>query len=67
MAIKDLGIEDCVIAAIIRQGKIIVPRGITTFKEGDEVLAVADAEGARCLAELLGRPQVRGEEQAQKS
>ncbi len=61
LAIKDLGIEDCVIAAIIRQGKIIVPRGITTFQEGDEVLAVADAEGARYLADLLGKPQSRDE------
>lgn len=54
MAIKDLALpENCVIAAIIRQGKIVVPRGITTFEEGDEILAVTDREGARQLIILF--------------
>lgn len=54
VAIKDLGLpEQCVIAAIIRKGKIIVPRGITTLEVGDEVLAVTDPEGAMQLADLL--------------
>ncbi len=54
VAIKDLGLpESCVIAAIIREGKVIVPRGITTFEVGDEVLAVTDTDGANRLAELL--------------
>jgi trk system potassium uptake protein TrkA len=54
VAIKDLGLPDqCVIAAIIRKGKIIVPRGITTLEVGDEVLAVTDPEGAHQLAELF--------------
>ena len=48
MAIKDLALpESCVIAAIIRQGKVVVPRGITIFEEGDEILAVTDREGAK--------------------
>lgn len=52
--IKDLNLpEHCVIAAIIRHGEVIVPRGITIFEPGDEVLAVADSEGARLLAKLL--------------
>lgn len=54
VAIKDLALpEHCVIAAIIRKGEVIVPRGITTFEAGDEVLAVTDAKGAVRLAELL--------------
>jgi trk system potassium uptake protein len=55
--IKDLGLPDtCVIAAIIRRGQITLPRGISTLEEGDEVLAVADAEGAQELARLLEPP-----------
>src|SRR5690606_35787475 len=51
IAIKDLNLpESCVIAGIIRQGKMVVPRGVTTFQEGDEVLAVTDREGAVKLA-----------------
>lgn len=54
IAIMDLPLpENCVIAAIIRQGKIVVPRGITVFQEGDEVLAVTDSAGARKLAALF--------------
>jgi trk system potassium uptake protein len=57
VAIKDLGLpEHCVVAGIIRKGEIIVPRGITKFEEGDEVLAVTDPDGARQLAELLSPP-----------
>lgn len=60
VAIKDLRLPDhTVIAAIIRKGEVIVPRGVTTFEEGDEVLAVADKTGADELAALFspgGRP-----------
>jgi trk system potassium uptake protein TrkA len=53
-AIKDLHLPDhCVIAGIIRKGEVIVPRGITTFEEGDEVLAVTDTQGARELMDLF--------------
>jgi len=55
--IVDLGLpENVVIAAIIRGGRILVPRGVTTFEVGDEVLAVTDSEGAECLAELFAWP-----------
>lgn len=55
--IKDMGLsKSCVIAGIIRGGEIIVPRGVTTFEVGDEVLAVADQNGARQLADLLTPP-----------
>jgi trk system potassium uptake protein TrkA len=54
MAIKDLTLpEHCVIAAIIRKGEVIVPRGITTFEAGDEVLAVTDVQGAASLSQLF--------------
>jgi trk system potassium uptake protein TrkA len=54
VALKDLGLpEECVIAAIIRDGKVTLPRGDTTFQKDDEVLAVTDSDGARRLAELL--------------
>ena len=53
-AIKDLTFpEHRVIAAIIRHGEVIVPRGITTFEVDDEVLAVTDREGVDQLEELF--------------
>lgn len=64
VAIKDLKLPDhTVIAAIIRKGDVIVPRGITTFEAGDEVLAVADKEGARELAVLFAPTMYPGVEQ----
>lgn len=45
--------ERCVIAAIIRHGEVVVPRGSTVFEPGDEVLAVTDPEGAAQLAKLF--------------
>lgn len=67
IAIKDLALpEHCVIAAIIRRGEVMIPRGITTFEAGDEVLAVTDLEGSISLAELFSRPGVAvSEEQRQ--
>jgi trk system potassium uptake protein TrkA len=56
IAIKDLNIDGVVIAAIIRNGEVIVPRGITTFEAGDEVLAVTNPEGANKLAGIFRRP-----------
>jgi trk system potassium uptake protein TrkA len=54
VAIKDLRLpEHCVIAGIIRKGDVIVPRGITVFEEGDEVLAVTDTDGAKQLVKLF--------------
>lgn len=54
VAIKDLGLPDeCVIAAIIRDGKITLPRGDATFQQDDEILAVTDPDGAQQLAQLL--------------
>jgi trk system potassium uptake protein TrkA len=54
IAIKDAGLPDhCVIAAIIRKGEVMIPRGVSTFMEGDEVLAITDTDGKEKLAELF--------------
>jgi trk system potassium uptake protein TrkA len=54
MAIKDLPLPpNAVIAAIIRRGEIVIPRGVTAFQVGDEVLAIVDHEGADDLAALF--------------
>jgi trk system potassium uptake protein TrkA len=52
--IKDLDLPDhCVIAAIIRKEEVVVPRGVTAFEAGDEVLAVVDSEASKLLAALF--------------
>ena len=52
--LKDLELpEDCVIAAIIRDGKVEVPRGGSAFQEGDKVLAVTNRAGADRLSKLF--------------
>jgi trk system potassium uptake protein len=52
--IKDLPLpEHVVIAAIIRKGEIMIPRGVSVIEEDDEILAVADAEGTHDLAMLF--------------
>jgi trk system potassium uptake protein TrkA len=56
VAIKDLSLpENCVIAAIIRHGKVVVPRGDSLLELGDEVLAVTDRKGADQLAAMFTR------------
>lgn len=55
VAIKDLNLPtSCVVAAIIRKGEIVLPRGTTTLELEDEVLAITDTDGARQLAAILG-------------
>ena len=52
--IKDLGLpEECIIAAIIRDGQVTLPRGATTLQEWDEVLAITSPTAAGQLDELL--------------
>ena len=36
---------------------MLIPRGITQFQAGDEVLAIVDREAAEELARLFGDPQ----------
>ena len=55
--LKDLGLPNqCVIAAIIRDGQITLPSGPIALEAGDEVLAVTDSDGAKELARLLEPP-----------
>jgi len=56
-AIRDLPLpQNCVIAGIIRQGEIVMPRGVATLEEADEILAIVDESSRIVLAKLLGRP-----------
>jgi trk/ktr system potassium uptake protein len=54
VAIKDIRFpEQCVIAGIVHKGKIIMPRGDTTFEVDDEVLVITDPVGAPQLVDLF--------------
>ncbi len=46
---------DCLLAALIREGRLIVPHGDTVLEPGDEVLAVVHASQAAKLAAILGK------------
>jgi trk system potassium uptake protein len=53
--VRDLPLpEECVLTAIIRKGKLVIPRGDVRLEPGDEVLAVVHASQAAQLAALLG-------------
>lgn len=55
--LKDMGLaEHCVIAAIIRDGIMTLPRGDSILQAEDEIIAVASTEGAQMLADLLSFP-----------
>jgi trk system potassium uptake protein TrkA len=55
--LKDLDLaEHCVIAAIIRDGIMTLPRGDSVLQAEDEIIAVASPEGAQRLADLLAFP-----------
>jgi trk system potassium uptake protein len=56
-ALKDLPIPgNCVISGIIRNGEIVMPRGVTILEEADEILALVDESSREQLAKLLSRP-----------
>jgi len=59
--LKELGLpEECIIAAIIRDGQVTLPRGSTKLQEWDEVLAITTPESAHQLSDLLssvGHPE----------
>jgi len=55
--LKDMDLaEHCVIAAIIRDGVMTLPRGDSMLQENDEIIAVTSTEGTKKLAELLADP-----------
>ncbi len=45
----------CVLAAIIRKGELIIPKGDVTLQPADEVIALVHSSEAAALASLLGR------------
>jgi len=47
--------SECVTAAIIRQGKLIIPHGDTVLHAADEIIAVVHAKHSKQLANALGR------------
>jgi trk system potassium uptake protein TrkA len=54
MPLKDLPLPPtCVIAAVIRAGEIVMPRGNLYFEVDDEVLAIVDATAKQALNELF--------------
>ena len=58
MAIKDIVLPpNCIISGIIRDGEVMLPRGITVLEEGDEILALVDDAARGQLERLLGQPQ----------
>jgi trk system potassium uptake protein TrkA len=55
-AVHELNLPaDCVLAAVIRYGELLIPRGDFVLRPGDEVLAVVHAAQVSRLAALLGR------------
>lgn len=58
-ALRDLQLpSECQLAAIIRKGQLIIPRGDTILQPADEVLAVVHASQVAQLAAVLG-PQTK--------
>jgi trk system potassium uptake protein TrkA len=58
IAVKDLKLPpNCIISGIIRHGEIVIPRGVTTLEEGDEILALVDDAARGQLEKILGRPE----------
>lgn len=55
--LKDMDLaEHCVIAAIIRDGVMTLPRGDSMLQKDDEIIAVASPEGVQKLSDLLAFP-----------
>jgi trk system potassium uptake protein TrkA len=58
VAVKNLQLPpNCIISGIIRQSEIVIPRGVTTLEEGDEILALVDDAARPQLEKILGRPE----------
>ncbi len=55
-AIRDLNLpSECVLAAVIRKGDLIIPRGDVVLQAADEILAVVHTAQIEALAALLAR------------
>jgi trk system potassium uptake protein TrkA len=54
-AVRDLNLPaECILAAVIRKGQLLIPRGDTVLQPADEVLAVVHASQLAQLAAVLG-------------
>lgn len=54
-AIRDLMLPPrCVLAAVIRKGELIIPRGDVTLRAADEIIALVHSDETKDLALLLG-------------
>ena len=55
-AIRDLMLPPrCVLAAIIRKGELVIPKGDVILQAADEIIALVHSDEAGALAALLGR------------
>ncbi len=55
-AVRDLNLPaECVLAAVIREGQLLIPRADLVLRPADEVLALVHASQVGQLAALLGR------------
>jgi trk system potassium uptake protein TrkA len=60
-AIRDMSLPvESVITAVIRRGKLLIPRGNLVLQAGDEVLALVHSSKMSLLAEILGPPEREG-------
>jgi trk system potassium uptake protein len=54
-AIRDLMLPpQCVLAAVIRKGELIIPKGDVNLQPADEIIALVHSDEASALASLLG-------------
>jgi trk system potassium uptake protein TrkA len=54
-AVRDLNLPaECTLAAVIREGQLLIPRADLVLRPADEVLALVHASQAEQLAALLG-------------
>jgi CIC family chloride channel protein len=51
--------DDCLLTTLRRGNKVIVVRGDTTIRDGDRIIALADASSAQRLQEILRSPAAK--------
>jgi trk system potassium uptake protein TrkA len=57
-AIRDLALPaDTVIVSVIRNGKLLIPRGDTRLEAGDDIMAVSTVAAEKSLKEILVGPE----------
>ncbi|HET7376985.1 MAG TPA: TrkA C-terminal domain-containing protein, partial [Anaerolineae bacterium] len=57
-AIRDLQLpKECVLVAVIRDAKLIIPHGDIVLQSADEILALVHSSQAQALANLLNKTE----------